>query len=114
MEAETNLALIGDALNKQPNSDQHRIAQEGIAWVALMLRKNKDYGSSAWTPPVLCPNLGGKEAILIRMFDKIARIANLIRPDATCSVKTESLEDTISDLGAYCLLYLTCPEVIEK
>lgn len=89
--------------------DQKRIATEGLKWLATILRKNRDYGSSAWTRPVCSPHLEPRSAILVRMSDKVSRIGVLSGGDKP-QVSSESLHDTIGDLGAYCLLYLTCPE----
>lgn len=88
------------------NEDQRRIAQVGLEFVATLLAKNADYGSSVWNAPVLKPTLDTGDAILVRMSDKVARIASLSVKDAEVS---ESLEDTIKDLGAYALLWLARP-----
>jgi hypothetical protein len=50
------------------------------------------------------------DAILVRMSDKIARIRKLSGNTAAPLVN-ESFDDTIRDLGAYCLLYLARPEM---
>jgi hypothetical protein len=94
------------ALDGKQGADQQRIAAEGVAWLALLLRKNHDYGSSAWRPPVLKPALDAGDAILVRMSDKVERIASLTGKGPAVG---ESLEDTIRDLGAYCLLWLSRP-----
>lgn len=100
--------VIRAALNGQDEA-QRRIAIEGIAWLATLLKKNSDYGSSAWNPPALHTSLSPGDAILVRMSDKVARIANLNRPGQAASIK-ESIEDTIRDLGGYCLLWLIRPK----
>jgi hypothetical protein len=97
--------LIRDALNGT-DDDQKRIAQVGLEWVATILAKNSDYGSSVWFSPVLKPTLDPGDAILVRMSDKVARIASLSIKEAQVD---ESLEDTMKDLGAYALLYLARP-----
>lgn len=94
-------ALLSD------NPDQKRIAEVGLDFIATLLMKNADYGSSAWNPPLLKPTLDPGDAILVRMSDKAARIASLATKDA--QVK-ETLEDTIKDLGAYSLLWLSRPK----
>lgn len=98
-----NAALRGDG---GPN--QMRIAMIGIDWLSLLLAKNRDYGGSAWKAPTLCPDLDAGQAILVRMSDKIERIASLAGKDP--EVVGESLEDTVRDLGAYCLLWLARPK----
>jgi hypothetical protein len=97
-----------DSLDGDRGVDQKRIAETGIYWIALILAKNKDYGGSIWEIPVLTPNLSAGDAILVRMSDKIERINSLMQRPA--EVKDESLDDTIRDLGAYCLLYLARPK----
>lgn len=104
-----DLDLIAKAMNGDQGDGQQRIAEEGAAWVALLLRKNSDYGSSAWKAPVLAPECDSDAAMRVRMSDKIERICSLL-PKGDPEVSSESLEDTIRDLGAYCLLWLTRPK----
>ena len=96
-----------EAFNGELGEDRKRIADEGLAWIDLVIRKNADYGSSAWKTPVLRPAMPCGEAILVRMSDKISRLASLSTKDE--SLVAESFDDTIRDLGAYCLLYLARP-----
>lgn len=96
---------IEKAANGLLGEDQRLIAKVGVDWVATLLAKNRDYGSSAWKAPVLCPGMLPGQALLCRMSDKIERIAKLSTTSA--AVTSESLEDTVKDLGAYCLLWLT-------
>lgn len=92
----------------QSGTDHQKIiAKEGLAAVALLLRKNKDYGSSAYDSPLLVPHLPAKTAILVRMSDKIKRFQQLMKSEREVN---ESIEDTMFDLLGYSLLYLTCPE----
>jgi hypothetical protein len=88
------------------DEDQKRIARVGLEWVATLLKKNADYGSSVWKPPALKPSLSAGDAILIRMSDKVSRIGSLSTKGAEVA---ESLEDTVQDLGAYALLWLARP-----
>ncbi|MCA9265372.1 MAG: DUF1599 domain-containing protein [Planctomycetales bacterium] len=98
---------IDKALGGTFGEDQQRIASVGIQWLSTLLRKNRDYGSSAWKAPVLAPQLAPGDAILCRMSDKVERIARLLQGESP-SV-SESLEDTMCDLGAYALLWLARP-----
>jgi len=99
--------LLRIALNGDRGPDQQRIAEIGLDLVATLLRKNNDYGSSAWSNPFLIPYMNPKDGILCRASDKVARIASLaLRP---AEVK-ESLRDTIKDLAGYCLLWLGAPD----
>ena len=87
--------------------DQRRIAREGMRWLALLLAKNRDYGSSAWRAPVLAAELAPRDALLVRMSDKVERLRSLRARDA--AVPDESYADTMRDLGAYALLWLCAP-----
>lgn len=107
MSEQFNITIIREALDGIRGDDQRRIATVGLAWVETLLRKNADYGSSAWQVPVMCPKLSASDAILVRMSDKIQRILALMNKPA--EVVSESLHDTFSDLGAYCLLYVAQP-----
>jgi hypothetical protein len=101
------LTLIARTLNGVNGSDQQRIAEVGIDWIQTLLAKNKDYGGSAWETPCLAPHIDVRDALFCRMSDKVKRIAAL-SSGATPKVN-ESLEDTVKDLGAYCLLWLARP-----
>jgi hypothetical protein len=101
---------ITEAGEGKHGPDQERIAREGLRWLKLILQKNRDYGSSAWQSPVLCPSMPCSSAILVRMSDKIRRLGTLTTNNAHASVANESLEDTMRDLGAYALLYLARPK----
>lgn len=102
------LSRFFDALGGSNGGDQQRLAETALEWIDLLLRKNSDYGSSAWQVPALAPHLDVGAAILVRMSDKVARLGKLSGSPA--SVSDESFEDTLTDLGAYCLLYLARPK----
>lgn len=99
---EEQLKLLELALNGSRGKQQRIIAEEGLALVELLLRKNHDYGSSVFKPPVLAPELSELSAIDVRMSDKIARINNL----KTCAseIKSESIDETYKDLAGYIIL----------
>jgi hypothetical protein len=99
---------IYDAISGLCGDDQQRIAIEGLRWLELILRKNSDYGSSVWQSPCLAPTMPVASAILVRMSDKVKRLASLAEKPA--AVADESLDDTMRDLGAYALLYLARPK----
>lgn len=101
--------IVRQAAAGQRGDDQQRIAVEGLGWVETLLRKNHDYGGSAWKTPALAPECDPGTAIRVRMSDKIARLEQLLSGKAP-HVSEETLDDTIRDLGAYCLLYLARPE----
>ena len=99
--------VIKKALAGEFNDDAKRIAEVGLEWVETLIKKNVDYGSSVWQVPVLAPECDPATAIRVRMSDKISRIRSLLeRKDALVD---ESLQDSIADLGAYCLLLLAKP-----
>ena len=106
-EKASDLDLVRSALSGSIGPSQPRIAQVGLDWIATLIKKNTDYGDSAWTEPVLAPNLPAKQAILVRMSDKINRLKSLSQKEALVA---ESYNDTMKDLGAYALLYLAAPE----
>ena len=104
--------LIFDALAGKRGIDQERIAEVVFAWAEELLEKNRDYGSSVWMAPVLAPECQSEAAIRVRMSDKIQRLQTLISLQQTGQLPEvdESIEDTVSDLGAYCLLWLARPK----
>jgi hypothetical protein len=101
----TGVELIRQALNGERGDDQQKIATTGMQIVELLLRKNRDYGGSAWKRPVLAPSLGPHTAMLCRMSDKIERIQSLLEKGGN-EVKDESLNDTFRDLCGYLMLYV--------
>lgn len=107
MAKEEDYNLIRSAMDGRFTPDAQRIAEVGTAWVATIIRKNTDYGSSVWKPALFAPHLDPGTVILVRMSDKVSRINSLIQRGE--ALVNESLDDTIQDLGAYCLLYLARP-----
>lgn len=104
---EDGMATICEALRGTRGDGQRRIAFEIIRWGALLLRKNQGYGGAVWESPLLAPDCDPGVAIRVRMSDKLSRlIALLERPP---EVADESIDDTLRDLGAYCLLELARP-----
>lgn len=101
---DSKIYAIQSALNNNNGKAQRIIAEIGIDWLDLLLRKNKDYGDSIFRPMELTPDVAVDAAIRIRMSDKIARLRQLMNSSA--SVKDETVEDTVGDLGSYCLLLL--------
>lgn len=95
--------VIREALSGARGPDQMKIAEHGLDWIEKILHKNWDYGSSVWKNPTLVPDMSPREAILVRMSDKVARIQEMANKDGEVD---ESLEDTIGDLGAYCFLWV--------
>ena len=71
----------------------------------LLVRKNADYGDSFRNPCVFIPDVSIEDALLIRMSDKVTRIANLRLMGSTQSAN-ESLLDSYRDLAGYCILMI--------
>ena len=69
---------------------------------AKLVRKNRDYGDSAFKEPLLLPGMPSHAAILVRMSDKIERLRNLFLGGKM--LVDESCEDTVHDLAGYCIL----------
>lgn len=69
----------------------------------VLVRKNSDYGASAFNPPALAPGVEPTTAILVRMSDKIARLNNLQTAEQP---NYEAIDDTILDLAGYAILLL--------
>jgi hypothetical protein len=95
---------IRQALSGERGEDQKKIAEAGIAIVDLLLRKNHDYGGSAWKRPILAPSLEPRTAMLCRMSDKLERILTLM--DKGNEVADEKISDTFKDLCGYLMLYV--------
>jgi hypothetical protein len=100
-------SVIDEAIRGKHGRDAKLIAEEVISVGSLLVRKNIDYGGSVWKSPVLLPKQDPKSAILVRMSDKIARLARLSSNSAEVE---ESFEDTLRDLAGYCVLLLAKPK----
>lgn len=99
--------IIQDALAGNRGKDQSIIANGIMRWGAQLLRKNRDYGGAVWRSPILAPECDPGAAIRVRMSDKISRLVSLLeKGDAEVA---ESIDDTLGDLGSYCLLELVRP-----
>lgn len=105
---EDNKKLLEEALKGERGPDQTLIAEIGLEFLTTILRKNMDYGSSVFKPPILNPTLPAKSAIEVRLSDKITRFQQLKKAEA--NVKTESIQDTMRDFGAYGILWLIADE----
>jgi len=75
--------------------------------IQLIKRKNADYtgGTDPFANFLLAEKMGvtsAEKALMVRMCDKVARLATLIDKDA--QVKDESFQDTALDLCNYCAI----------
>lgn len=97
------LALIGDY-----EEDQRLIAQVGLEFVTNLIRKNRNYGSSVFKQPLLCPDASVDVTIRARMSDKVERLIQLLSGGQ--DLVGESIEDTMRDFGSYAILWLIAKE----
>lgn len=77
--------------------------------LALHLRKNADYAleGDPFSNFRACEALGicsVEQGILVRMTDKLSRVANLIGSGKDAKVIEESVEDTLRDNAVYSLI----------
>lgn len=99
-----NFDRIRQAAAGQHGDDQKVIVTTGLEILDTLLRKNHDYGSSAWKTPLLAPGLSPREAIQCRMSDKIERLQKLL--GGNNPMVQESIEDSMRDLAGYAVLWL--------
>ncbi len=85
-------------------SDQEAIKETMEAITDLLLRKNRDYGSSFRKPGIVSGALDSKSKLLVRIDDKLERLANLLTKGTDGDVPGESVSDTVSDLIGYLVL----------
>ena len=83
---------------------QQRMASQSRRILDLLLRKNRDYGSSVFMSPEFAPEMSPESAVRVRLGDKTARIRNLLA-SSNASVVSESVDDTIDDMIGYLILW---------
>jgi len=91
--------LKGDSMN-----DQELIKEKMESVTDLLLRKNRDYGSSFRKPGILSGALDSKSKLLVRIDDKLERLGNLFEKNSDGDVLNESMSDTVTDLVGYFVL----------
>lgn len=104
----SDVNLIREALNGQRGADQQRLAEYGVKVVSTLIRKNNDYGGSAWQRPELADHLSPGDAILVRLSDKLARLKKLLKSNR--AEVAESINDTLLDAAGYFILLVAKPE----
>ncbi len=87
-------------------TDQELIKEAMARVTDLLLRKNRDYGSSFRAPGILSGALDSKTKLLVRIDDKLERLANLLEKKTDVAVADESVIDTATDLIGYFVLLL--------
>ena len=85
-------------------SDQELIKEKMERIADLLLRKNRDYGSSFRKPGILSGALDPKSKLLVRIDDKLERLGNLLDKGTDGDVPDESMSDTVTDLVGYFVL----------
>ena len=85
-------------------TDQELIKEKMERVTDLLLRKNRDYGSSFRKPGILSGALDPKSKLLVRIDDKLERFGNLLVKDSDGDVPNESMTDTVTDLVGYFVL----------
>ena len=98
------IVLFGDGVGHGVSADTLEIALEALDVAQTLVRKNVDYGSSAFDPPLLANHLGPGAAILVRMSDKLRRIQHFLREGGF--LVSESYSDCYRDLAGYAILML--------
>jgi hypothetical protein len=84
----------------EPNQFELDIWEISDALTNLLIKKHADYG-----PKNISQSPGGPlNGLRVRMWDKVARINNLI--DTGNDAKNESLEDSFADLANYSIIAL--------
>lgn len=106
------LQQLTDALDGKFGNNNKLIAEEGLKWITTLINKNTNYGDSVFKQPVLAPDCASDAAIRVRMSDKVSRLNTLLTGDK--DRVGESLSDTMSDLGSYCLLWLVNQRINTK
>ena len=92
-------------------SDQELIREKMRQIEDLLLRKNRDYGSSFRKAGILSGTLDAKSKLLVRLDDKLERLANLLGKGTDGDVTDESLSDTVTDaIGYFVLLSILLDE----
>lgn len=91
---------IRNVLGEGVMLNKNLLAQICNESLELLVKKNADYGSSYFD----LRREFGKVAFLIRLSDKVSRLKNLAKKEATEINETE--EDTIKDIIGYCILEL--------
>jgi len=85
-------------------NDQELIKEKMESVTDLLLRKNRDYGSSFRKPGILSGALDSKSKLLVRIDDKLERLGNLLEKNTDGDVPNESVSDTVTDLIGYFVL----------
>jgi len=107
---QADLDLMQDALNGKRGETQQRIAEFFIRMGTLLLRKNKDYGASVWKRPRLCKKVPPREAIMVRLSDKIERLEHLLNVKGQTGEVEEPVEETLHDVIGYSTLWILAPD----
>lgn len=90
---------LKERIRKASNSDFNEAVQQKFQHAkSVLLKKHKDYGPKNIS---LAPG-GALNGLRVRMWDKMARINNLI--DSGAAPENESLKDSFLDLANYAII----------
>jgi hypothetical protein len=96
-------------------TDQELIKKTMNDVTELLLRKNRDYGSSFRRRGIVAGTLDAKSKLLVRIDDKLERLCNLMAKGSDGEVSDESVADTATDLiGYFVLLKILIDEDMSK
>ncbi len=112
MDEATNKRIRQSLIGERGHA-QKLIAEVGIEVVDTLLRKNKDYGSSVFKRPILAPKVESREAIQVRMSDKIERLVHILAQDEAPEVD-EDARETFKDWAGYAILWLVRERMDEE
>ena len=78
-----------DVLKEEPVDNSRQAIEDVFENLHdLIIRKNTDYGNSAFDPPVLNPNATAENAILTRLSDKFSRLRHILQKGALVADET--------------------------
>lgn len=98
-----DLTVVGSILDNVRNNDVNKVFNEAVQQKFqhakhVLLQKHKDYG-----PKNISQSPGGPlNGIRVRMWDKFARINNLV--DSGATPQNESLKDSFLDMANYAII----------
>ena len=82
------------------NIEVHGVVCDSIK--ELYAKKNSDYGNSFAGLRHRYPNF-----VCMRIFDKLNRLDNIMKPGYECEVSDETIEDTLMDIANYAIMEIT-------
>jgi hypothetical protein len=106
-EMRRELEVLNRAIEELRSPEAEAIRRIGYDLTDWLVKKNEQYGSSAFDPVRIFSKADLVEQIKVRLDDKLSRLAR--RND---SMETD--DDVIRDLAGYLIIYLAARELQEK